>query len=99
MPVPWGPPHAGESQHLTTFAECEERAATFDPRNGQLCLLMLNRDLQADRELALDCRDFTPTRVLASETLTRTSRLPIPSGGPPCSRPARSYSVAHLATS
>ena len=45
-------------------------AATFDPRNGQLCLLMLNRDLQADRELVLDCRDFTPTRVLACETLT-----------------------------
>jgi alpha-N-arabinofuranosidase len=44
--------------------------ATLDPRNGQLCLLMLNRDLQAERELVLDCRDFTPTRVLASETLT-----------------------------
>jgi alpha-N-arabinofuranosidase len=45
-------------------------AATFDPGNGQLCLLMLNRDLQAERELVLDCRDLTPTRVLASETLT-----------------------------
>jgi alpha-L-arabinofuranosidase len=31
---------------------------------------MLNRDLQGERELVLDCRDFTPTRVLASETLT-----------------------------
>jgi alpha-N-arabinofuranosidase len=45
-------------------------AATLDPRNGQLCLLVLNRDLQAERELVLDCRDFTPTRILASETLT-----------------------------
>src|SRR5262245_53269822 len=27
-------------------------AATFDPRNGQLCLLMLNRDLQTEREVA-----------------------------------------------
>jgi alpha-L-arabinofuranosidase len=31
---------------------------------------MLNRDLQAERELVLECRDFTPTRVLAAETLT-----------------------------
>ena len=43
---------------------------TVDPGSGQLCLLMLNRDLKAERELVLDCRDFTPTRVLASETLT-----------------------------
>jgi alpha-N-arabinofuranosidase len=46
--------------------------ATFDPRNGQLCLLMLNRDLQNERDLTLDCREVTPTRVLASETLTGT---------------------------
>jgi alpha-N-arabinofuranosidase len=45
-------------------------AATLDPRNGQLCLLMLNRDLQADRDLVVDCRTLTPTRVLAAETLT-----------------------------
>ena len=45
-------------------------AATLDPQNGQLALFMLNRDLQGERELVLDCRDFTPTRVLASETLT-----------------------------
>jgi alpha-N-arabinofuranosidase len=44
--------------------------ATLDPANGQLCLLMLNRDLQAERELVLDCREMAPTRVLASETLT-----------------------------
>ncbi len=47
-------------------------AATLDPRNGQLCLLMLNRDLQRERELTVDCRDLTPTRVIASETLTGT---------------------------
>ena len=46
--------------------------ATLDPRNGQLCLLMLNRDLQGERELTVDCRGLTPTRVLASETLTGT---------------------------
>jgi alpha-N-arabinofuranosidase len=45
-------------------------AATFDATSGQLCLLMLNRDLQAERDLVLDCRDFTPARILASQTLT-----------------------------
>jgi alpha-N-arabinofuranosidase len=45
-------------------------AATLDPGNGELCLLVLNRDLAAERELVLDCRGFSPTRVLASETLT-----------------------------
>jgi alpha-N-arabinofuranosidase len=47
-------------------------AATLDPQGGRLSLFMLNRDLQAERELVLECRDFTPTRVLASETLTGT---------------------------
>jgi alpha-N-arabinofuranosidase len=46
--------------------------AVLDPAGGQLCLLMLNRDLQGEREVAVECRDFTPTRVLASETLTGT---------------------------
>ena len=45
-------------------------AATLDVPSGQLALFMLNRDLQGERELVLDCRDFTPTRVLATETLT-----------------------------
>jgi alpha-L-arabinofuranosidase len=44
--------------------------ATFDPQGSQLALFLLNRDLQQERELVLDCRDFAPTRVLASETLT-----------------------------
>jgi alpha-N-arabinofuranosidase len=47
-------------------------AATFNPQNGQLCLLLLNRDLQSERQLTVDCRDLAPTRVLASETLTGT---------------------------
>jgi alpha-N-arabinofuranosidase len=47
-------------------------AATLDPANGELCVLVLNRDLVAERELVLDCRDFSPTRVLTSETLTGT---------------------------
>jgi alpha-N-arabinofuranosidase len=33
---------------------------------------MLNRDLDAEREIVLDWRDVTPMRVLACETLTGT---------------------------
>jgi alpha-N-arabinofuranosidase len=44
--------------------------ATLDPANGQVCVLMFNRDLESERELVLDWRDPTPTRVLACETLT-----------------------------
>jgi alpha-N-arabinofuranosidase len=47
-------------------------AATLDAGSGRLCLLVLNRDLSAERELVLDCRDFTPARVLAALTLTGT---------------------------
>jgi alpha-N-arabinofuranosidase len=92
-------------------------AATFDPQNGQLCLLMLNRDLQTERDLVLDCRDLTPTRVLAAETLTGTDlkasntferptlvapralESPRPEATMTFKLPARSYSVAHIATS
>jgi alpha-N-arabinofuranosidase len=45
-------------------------AATIDPANHRACVLMLNRDLTAERELLLDWRDAAPTRVLACETLT-----------------------------
>jgi hypothetical protein len=44
--------------------------ATLDSQNGQACVLMLNRDLDGERELALEWRDITPSRVLACETLT-----------------------------
>jgi alpha-N-arabinofuranosidase len=44
--------------------------ATLDAQAGQVCVLMLNRDLDGERELALEWRDITPTRVLACETLT-----------------------------
>jgi alpha-N-arabinofuranosidase len=92
-------------------------AATHDPASGQLSLLMLNRDLEGEREVVLDCRDFTPTRVLAAETLTGadlkatntferpTLVAPRPLEAPRVAStmtfklPARSYSVAHIATS
>ncbi len=44
--------------------------ATIDQASGRTAVLMLNRDLDAERELVLDWRDLTPTRVLACETLT-----------------------------
>jgi alpha-N-arabinofuranosidase len=44
-------------------------SATLDPATGQLAVFMLNRDLEGEREVVLEGRDFTPTRVLASETL------------------------------
>ena len=44
--------------------------ATLDEPNGQACVLMLNRDLDTEREIALAWEDVTPTRVLACETIT-----------------------------
>jgi len=44
--------------------------ATLDAQNGQASVLMLNRDLDAERELTLEWREVTPTRVLTCETLT-----------------------------
>jgi alpha-N-arabinofuranosidase len=47
-------------------------AATFDGSSGQVCLFMLNRDLESEREVAVDWRNLTPARVLSCETLTGT---------------------------
>lgn len=44
--------------------------ATLDDARGEACLFLLNRDLDAEREITLDWRNLTPTRVLACETLT-----------------------------
>ena len=45
---------------------------TLDPQSGNAAVLMLNRDLDGERELTLDWRDPTPTKVLACQTLTGT---------------------------
>jgi alpha-N-arabinofuranosidase len=45
-------------------------AATLDAQRGQACVLMLNRDLESERELVLQWHDVTPARVVACETLT-----------------------------
>ena len=44
--------------------------ATSDPQGNQVCVFLLNRDLENERELVLDWRDTTPSRVLACQTLT-----------------------------
>jgi alpha-N-arabinofuranosidase len=90
--------------------------ATINPPDGQVCLLMLNRDLESERELVVEFRDPTPKRVLVCETLTGTDlkaantfvqpKLVVPHAldAPPAGSkmtfklPARSYSVAQIAT-
>jgi alpha-N-arabinofuranosidase len=92
-------------------------AVTRDPENGQACVLMLNRDVESERELILEWADPVPTRVLACETLTapdlkafntfdqpkqvvpRALEAPRVGSRMAFKLPARSYSVAHLATS
>jgi alpha-N-arabinofuranosidase len=44
--------------------------ATLDQPSGRACVLMLNRDLDAARQVALAWEDVTPTGVLACETIT-----------------------------
>jgi alpha-L-arabinofuranosidase len=44
--------------------------ATIDDAAGQAAVLMLNRDLDAERAVVLDFQDVVPVRVLACETLT-----------------------------
>jgi alpha-N-arabinofuranosidase len=44
--------------------------ATHDARNSQASVLMLNRDLDGERELVLEWGNLTPTRVIACETMT-----------------------------
>jgi alpha-L-arabinofuranosidase len=90
---------------------------TVSPQDGQACVLMLNRDLDAERELTLEWRDPTPTRVLGCETLTgpdvkafntfeqpqqvapRVLDPPQAGSSMTFKLPARSYTVARLATS
>jgi alpha-N-arabinofuranosidase len=45
---------------------------THDAQNRQASALMLNRDLQGEREVVLEWADVTPTRVVVCETLTGT---------------------------
>lgn len=89
---------------------------TADPQTGERCLMALNRDLAAEREVAIEWRDAAPTRVLFCETLTGTDlkaantfeqpnrvapqRLdaPKPAARMTFKLPARSYTVARLAT-
>jgi alpha-N-arabinofuranosidase len=44
--------------------------ATHDAPAGQACVLMLNRDLEREREIVLEWESIAPARVMACETLT-----------------------------
>jgi alpha-N-arabinofuranosidase len=44
--------------------------ATHDAQNRQASVLMLNRDVEGERELVLDWGEAAPTRVLMCETIT-----------------------------
>jgi len=46
--------------------------ATLDEANGQACVLMLNRDLDGPRQIALEWEDVTPARVIECQTITGT---------------------------
>ena len=46
--------------------------ATIDEPDGHVAVFMLNRDLDSEREIVLECQEFVPTRVLVCETLTGT---------------------------
>jgi alpha-N-arabinofuranosidase len=90
--------------------------ATLDPKNGQAALFMLNRDLDAERDVTIEWQAPTPARVLVCETITGSDLkatntfeqpnkvvpqpLDAPAAGPRMTfrLPARSYTVAHLAT-
>jgi alpha-L-arabinofuranosidase len=92
-------------------------AATIDRESGHASVLMLNRDLESERELVLEWRDPQPARVVACETLTgrdlkafntfeEPKRVVPATLDPPkvgsrmaFKLPARSYTVAHIATS
>ena len=45
-------------------------SATHDPANGNCSILMLNRDLDKDREVEIEFRDMTPAKVLTAKTIT-----------------------------
>jgi alpha-N-arabinofuranosidase len=45
-------------------------SATYDPESGRCSLLLLNRDLENQREVEIRFEDITPTRVLQAETIT-----------------------------
>ena len=45
-------------------------AATIDDSAGEATVLMLNRDLERERETVLEFQDVAPARVLTCETLT-----------------------------
>ena len=94
-----------------------DAVATMNPANGQIALFLLNRDLDAEREVTVEFQNPSPTRVMTCQTLTGPDlkahntfedtkkvvpqQLDATAAGPRMTfkLPARSYTVAQLATS
>jgi alpha-N-arabinofuranosidase len=53
-----------------TAAPYLDIVGTIDKQNNQAALLMLNRDLNGEREFTIDWRDVSPSRVLTCQTVT-----------------------------
>jgi len=45
-------------------------SATFDPESGNCGILLLNRDLEKEREVELRFEDITPTKVIQAEMIS-----------------------------
>ena len=91
--------------------------ATINPQNGQAAVLMLNRDLESERELVLEwqrsdadaragLRDPDGSRSEGDQHVRAAAAVVPRALDPPAAGsrmtfklPARSYSVAHIATS
>ncbi len=81
-PYAWALAHArGEVLDLPTEVQAYDAApvgkvpfvdvaGTVEPSTGEVCLLVLNRDLEKPRELRVAWRDGAPSRVLGAEVLT-----------------------------
>jgi len=63
-----GPPF--QTQQAAEPVPYLDAVGTVDPQGRECCLLVLNRDLQAARELEVAWHDAVPSRVLTYETLT-----------------------------
>ena len=74
-------------------------AATADPASNQVSVFMLNRNLDAERELVLDWSGAAPSRVLFCETLTGPDMKSINTFASPMSVAPRPLDPSRVGTS
>jgi len=70
--VPWAYDAPYTDRNITRKEQVPyvDVTATLDPESGDCTLLMLNRDLESEREITFDWRDLEPKGVVAARTLT-----------------------------